>query len=95
VFNEDPFFLDAMEPAYSWRRLFTTKNGFIGLGPRSAKPGDEIWYLSGQSNPYVLRRDGTNPKGNDFTLVGAALVHGIQPLGELNKKHNPVRIQLV
>lgn len=37
------------------RKLFTTKEGRIGLGPRWMQPGDEVWILSGGSVPFILR----------------------------------------
>ena len=95
VLNEEPFFLEAMEPAYSWRRLFTIANGYVGVGPRTATPGDEIWYLAGQPAPCILRRVGVNSKEATYEFIGIALVHGIPRLGELSKGDSRfVRIQL-
>lgn len=37
------------------RRLFTTRRGYIGLGPEWMRPGDEVWTLFGGSVPFILR----------------------------------------
>ncbi|KAF2174182.1 hypothetical protein M409DRAFT_16452 [Zasmidium cellare ATCC 36951] len=56
------------------RILFTTStHGYLGLGPRSLRPGDQVWLLAGAKVPHVLRL-----KGNGrFELVGECYVHGI------------------
>lgn len=53
-------------------RLFLTKGGWIGKGPMSTKPGDEIWIVPGGEVPFVLR-----PKGKNFIYIGHCYVHGI------------------
>ncbi|KAM0281197.1 hypothetical protein ACHAQH_003627 [Verticillium albo-atrum] len=63
----------ALEKQTTWgesfqirRRFFATKQGYMGLGPSSAKAGDIICALFGGEVPYVLR-----PKGNGrFSMVG-------------------------
>lgn len=37
------------------RRLFFTKNGYVGLGPTEMQPGDSIHILAGGAYPFVLR----------------------------------------
>lgn len=39
------------------RKLFVTKTGFLGLGPKEAKIGDEVFVLKGGRVPFVLRRE--------------------------------------
>ncbi|RSM12359.1 hypothetical protein CEP52_002546 [Fusarium oligoseptatum] len=54
------------------RNLFTTREGQLGIGPKSTREGDEIWNLVGADGPLVLR-----PQGDGrYTLLGAAYVHG-------------------
>ncbi|KAK6956388.1 hypothetical protein Daesc_001665 [Daldinia eschscholtzii] len=64
----------------SGRKLFISKNGYIGLAPEDALEGDEIWVLDGGRLPLVLRPLGNrSEKGSEteYTLVGDSYVHGI------------------
>ncbi|KAE8447643.1 hypothetical protein EG329_010614 [Mollisiaceae sp. DMI_Dod_QoI] len=54
------------------RSMFTTKDGYIGLGPKDMQKGDFIGLLEGGQMPYVLRR-----KGEIYELIGDCYVHGI------------------
>lgn len=54
------------------RRLFTTMQNYIGLGPRALREGDQIWILFGSKVPYVLR-----VKGQQYQVVGECYVHGL------------------
>jgi hypothetical protein len=54
------------------RKLFSTGNGFLGLGPRVLKEGDVCCILFGAPVPFVLRR-----VGDQYKLVGEAYVHGV------------------
>ncbi|KAF1955475.1 hypothetical protein CC80DRAFT_85546 [Byssothecium circinans] len=54
------------------RTLFTTNNGYIGIGPRWMKAGDLVALISGMTLPFVIRRNGEN-----YTLVGPAYIEGI------------------
>lgn len=38
------------------RRVYLTHNGFVGIGPRIMRPGDEVCVLFGGRVPFVLRR---------------------------------------
>ncbi|OTB12792.1 hypothetical protein K445DRAFT_320588 [Daldinia sp. EC12] len=64
----------------SGRKLFISKNGYIGLAPEDALEGDEIWVLDGGRLPLVLRPLGNrSEKGpeTEYTLIGDSYVHGI------------------
>lgn len=37
------------------RTLFTTRNGYMGIGPRWMKPGDKVVAFSGYNVPFILR----------------------------------------
>jgi hypothetical protein len=71
--------------------FFVTKNGWMGIGPKSTREGDEIWTLHGGQVPFILRgAEGLDRK----TLVGDAYVHGIMD-GEikwLGRKEETVRL---
>ena len=40
-------------------RLFQTEDGYLGIGPRTMRPGDSISVLFGCRNPVVLRATGS------------------------------------
>jgi len=44
-------------------RLWFTQEGYIGLAPKGARVGHQIYLLFGAEVPYVLRR-----KGDDQTF---------------------------
>ena len=54
------------------RRIFTTREGYIGLAPSRTMAKDLVCILKGASVPFVLRQAGEN-----FTLVGECYCHGI------------------
>jgi hypothetical protein len=57
------------------RRLFRTQNGFLGLGPMSAKVGDVVCIFKGGRVPYVIRKI---PDGSSyFNFIGDCYVHAI------------------
>jgi hypothetical protein len=68
-------FMGAAASATYKRRLFFTREGCIGLAPKGARVGDQIYVLFGAEVPYALRR-----KGDDlqtFEVVGECYCHGI------------------
>lgn len=84
-----PLESDAMEKTYSYQtvmgytpnaRPILSKEGYVGLGPSEAEPGDIVVLLWGGTTPYVLRP--TASAGGGFHLVGEAFVYGIMD-GEL------------
>ncbi|CAK4034187.1 Hypothetical predicted protein [Lecanosticta acicola] len=61
------------------RRLCTTKQGYIGLCPERAIPGDEIYALYGGPAPMFLRHCGSSEDGEvtyHFAL-GHGYLHGL------------------
>jgi hypothetical protein len=58
------------------RKMFRTKSGSLGMGPKSVMEGDEVWVLPGAKVPFVLRsfEGGREPKR--YTFIGEAYVHG-------------------
>lgn len=55
------------------RELFYGTNGLVGLAPRWAVAGDEMFVLRGGKVPVLLRRDGDS---GPYQFVGEAYVHG-------------------
>jgi hypothetical protein len=57
----------------SSRRIFRTRENYLGNGPRSIRPGDQVWILAGTKIPFVLR-----PQENGkYVLIGGSYTHGI------------------
>lgn len=63
------------------RRVFVTKSGYIGLGPKIMRDGDVVVVLYGGHTPYILR-----PSGNEYRLLGECYAHGIM-YGEAMEQH--------
>lgn len=61
------------EPLVHGRRFFVSDNGFVGLVPEQARPGDEICVLFGGYAPVVLRRK----ESGAFGFVGECYVFGL------------------
>ena len=56
----------------SSRRIFRTHENYLGNGPMSIRPGDQVWILAGTKIPFILR-----PQENGkHVLVGGSYVHG-------------------
>ncbi|KAK0624170.1 heterokaryon incompatibility protein-domain-containing protein [Immersiella caudata] len=53
-------------------RVFLTVEGWVGKGPESMAPGDELWIVPGAEVAFVLRR-----MEQGFSYVGHAYVHGM------------------
>ncbi|KAF7562303.1 hypothetical protein G7046_g1808 [Stylonectria norvegica] len=70
------------------RRMFTSKDQYIGLGPRDMCAGDSLAFLEGGQVAYVLRR-----KGDTYEFVGDCYVHGVMR-GERFEKDRCERIWL-
>ncbi len=52
------------------RKVYRTRSGYLGIGPRVMKPGDQLVVLYGGHAPFILRQS-----GGDWTFVGDAYVH--------------------
>jgi hypothetical protein len=61
------------EPATS--SIFTTEDGFIGVGPAFIEPGDHVFVVAGAAYPLLLRMSSTSPPRNDY--VGECYLAGI------------------
>ncbi|OAQ96547.1 hypothetical protein LLEC1_02349 [Akanthomyces lecanii] len=75
------------------RRVMSTANGYLGLVPRAAQHGDQVWLFSGGRTPYIIRPTG---RPGQFTFVGEAYVHGIMDGEAADGKQDSFRlVQLV
>jgi len=52
------------------RRVFVTRAGRVGIGPKVTRPGDEVAVLLGGRLPFILR-----PQPDHHQLLGATYVH--------------------
>lgn len=55
------------------RAFFTTKEGFIGIGPRTMKAGDGVYVVLGCDVPLIFR-DRLDSK---YEVIGDSYVHGL------------------
>jgi hypothetical protein len=67
-------YLETMLPG---RRFFKTQEGYIGLCPESARPGDQIMVIIGIPSPLLLRPVPTAGGRMKYQLVGECFVHGM------------------
>lgn len=63
------------------RRLYITRKGYLGLGPRSMQVGDEVWLICDAKVPFVLR---PLPNDTKYSLMGESYLHGFMH-GEMLK----------
>ncbi|KAF6818016.1 hypothetical protein CSOJ01_02153 [Colletotrichum sojae] len=60
--------------SYAMRlRLFSTREGLIGVGSECLEAGDEVWLVPGSRVPLIFRNVGSGL----HRLVGGAYVHGL------------------
>lgn len=77
----------AMTENCTGRRLFTTAEHNLGLGPSEARGGDMVCFLGNTATPFVLRS-----KESYFELIGESYVHEFvekgHPLPRLTRKED-------
>ena len=66
-------FLELHHRAAYGRCFFTSKRGYMGLGPQLSGYGYVIVVLLGGKTPYILRKDGKA----HYRFVGECFVHGL------------------
>lgn len=82
AFRGDPshepasIFGDLFTKIYNGRRIFSTPDGYLGIGTEDIRPGDVIMLVAGADVPYVFRPL-LGAAEATFTLVGEAYVHGM------------------
>ena len=58
------------------RTVFETQDGYVGIGPPSARSGDTVCVLLGSKVPMLLRPfSDVNESG--FTVIGECYIHGL------------------
>jgi hypothetical protein len=77
---------DEAIPHVGNRVVFTTANGYAGLGPHGLKKGDRICIILGAATPFIIRESELVERtGNKdmvhgdgmFVLVGECYIHGL------------------
>ena len=78
------------------RRFFTTDEGFLGLGPYSMRPGDEVFLVTRSKVPFVLRKVEGPAHANEYRLVGECYVRGFMRgegmTPDLRARIGPIRL---
>ncbi|VUC32867.1 unnamed protein product [Clonostachys rosea] len=76
------------------RTLFTTSDGYLGLGPVAMAPGDAVYVIAGGCTPFILRERPSDATSSgektaeadlEYSLIGEAYVHGLMD-GEITKR---------
>ena len=57
-----------------YRRILLTSSGYLGFGPMSTMPGDEVWLLPGMPLPTILRK--ADGEGTRYMVLGESYLHG-------------------
>lgn len=68
------------------RRPFSTRTGFLGMGPQNIQINDVVVLLQGAETPFVFR----SGRNRLYELVGEAYVHGIMN-GEFCGQRKPLK----
>jgi hypothetical protein len=64
------------------KRPLLSRDGYLGMGPLTARPGDVVVVFPGARVPYVLR-----PKGDrKFLLLGEAYCDGVMDAEILTRR---------
>jgi hypothetical protein len=73
------------------RQFYRTSHGYIGVGPKSLKVGDQVWMICDSQFPHVLRPAAEEWK---YILMGEAYLHSCMQdemvTEELEKRMGPV-----
>lgn len=70
---ESPIYSRDVEECTESRSLFTTDNGYCGMGSQAIAPGDKVGILLGCRMPLILRP----ASGSHYEVVCAAHIHGL------------------
>ncbi|KAJ3549449.1 hypothetical protein NM208_g495 [Fusarium decemcellulare] len=52
---------NAIDQVYRDRRIFRTRSGYLGSGPKNIRLGDAVCFVAGTQTPFVFRRVGAPP----------------------------------
>ncbi|KAK8005490.1 hypothetical protein PG990_011527 [Apiospora arundinis] len=86
--NDPPRWWKRIEPNLKKYCFFETKDGYLGLGPASLAPEDELCMLRHCPIPVILRS-----KGDYYTYVGPCWVVGLTTPKEMERLQSLDRIE--
>jgi len=72
-----PFYLPLKRDVHVHRRMFTTQDGYIGLGPKEIEHGDQVALLEGGKLPFIIRQRSESESELKYELIGECYIHGI------------------
>ncbi|KAI3328835.1 heterokaryon incompatibility protein-domain-containing protein [Ustulina deusta] len=85
-------FLSRVYQSFTGRCFFWGTDGYIGLAPEAARPGDRVYNILGCYAPIVLRP--RSELDDRFSVVGECYIHGLMHneglLGDLPENVRPV-----
>jgi hypothetical protein len=58
----------------SFNKFYLTSRGYVGTGPPSLEPGDQVWLICDARVPFVVRP--SNVDKLEYRLVGETYLHG-------------------
>ncbi|EGD98466.1 hypothetical protein TESG_05840 [Trichophyton tonsurans CBS 112818] len=91
-------FVRTLQSTVGRRRLFATKNRYLGLGPAGMEADDEVWVIPGAGAAFVLRKlvDEAGDGCSKYKFIGESYIHGVMD-GEATagKEDDMKRISLV
>ncbi|KAH9204636.1 hypothetical protein DL95DRAFT_376840 [Leptodontidium sp. 2 PMI_412] len=89
-------FHESFQILSSYRQLFRTEQAYLGLGPRAAIAGDQIWLIAGARTPFIMRPVSDAQAAVRFRLVGECYVHGVmhgEAVGRGEMIFKPIEIE--
>ncbi|KUI67444.1 Heterokaryon incompatibility protein 6, OR allele [Cytospora mali] len=92
--SEDNF-LNLVKRWHRQGRFFTTREGYLGWGPKATDKGDQIVTFLGFDIPIMIRPSSNSLDGRYFEVIGSCYLHGFMHgeafLGPLPDWIRPVR----
>jgi hypothetical protein len=88
-------FENRMRNVKTGRRMFSTKEDLLGMGPKSTQEGDEVWVIMGAKVPFILRPVEDEMLTRRYRLVGEAFVLGYMDGEAMQEKRKVEAIGLI
>ena len=71
------------------RRFCVTKEGRMGLVPKSCEIGDLVCIFTGSRMPFLLRQE-METKSSSYELVGSCYIHGVMDGEEMDQESKEI-----
>ncbi|KAI0535988.1 hypothetical protein GGR58DRAFT_528888, partial [Xylaria digitata] len=82
---------DAVTSSLSYRSLFITENGRLGIGVGHARAGDQVWGVYGSRVPFILRQLNSEADPVQHSMIGDCYLNDAMK-GELVRKSVKIRL---